>query len=859
MSFPKWNFALPATGLLFITIPVIAVENIPPIAKNVEFDENFLLKTNIKVDLKRFANGSSVSPGIYKVNVVINKSHSSYDMVEFKMGNDNSVYPCLSSKIIGLIDFKLDQLSSEVKNALTENTSCIDLMRLIPESSVEFDSSLQQLDINIPQIYVNTQARGTVNPNLWEDGIPAAMLSYYTNVYDSHYTNSSSRSFYSSFNSGVNIGSWYFRHNGSFHWQEDNGGHYNTMNTYLQRDINTLRGRLIVGQSNTSGQLFDSVPFSGVRVSSDDRMLPESQRGYAPEVRGVAKTNAKVVIKQQGQIIYETTVPPGAFVINDLYPSGYGGDLEVSVQEADGTQQNFTLPYASVAQLLRPGAQQYSITVGSLRDNSVSDNPMLYEMTYQRGLTNMFTGYAGGQMSPHYRALQLGTAVGTKWGALGFDVTQAYSQLGSDAGGNLSGQSYRINYSKYIPETRSNITLAAYRFSSSGYLNYITAMQTRNAAQQGDDTNDIQRSKNRFSLTVNQDLSDDWGSIYASASMEDYWNSREQNKQFQFGYSNRYGIVSYDLNIGRSQSAYGDTQTSYSLNISFPLWAVQQNQPTVSLHYTHDSNGVSNEQVALAGSLGEQNKYGYNMSVTEDSHAGSSGSVSGSWLGSVASVNGSYSAGEGYHSTSMGMSGSLVAHSGGVTLSPYNGDSFALIEAKGAEGAKLRSYNGAAIDASGYALFPTFNPYQINEVAIDPEGSSQNVEFENTAQKVVPRAGAVVRVVFSTHSGTPVLITSLFNGEPVPFGAEVFDETDHHVGTVAQGGMVYARVSAPKGVLLIKWGDDSASRCQLGYMLMPVSTEASSKTHLQRFDTPCQMVTFPLQSGNANTALADNR
>ena len=71
--------------------------------------------------------------------------------------------------------------------------------------------------------------------------------------------------------------------------------------------------------------------------------------------------------------------------------------------------------------------------------------------------------------------------------------------------------------------------------------------------------------------------------------------------------------------------------------------------------------------------------------------------------------------------------------------------------------------------------------------------------------------------------------------------------------------MVYARVSAPKGVLFIKWGDDSASRCQLGYMLMPVSTEASSKTHLQRFDTPCQMVTFPHQSGNANTALANNR
>ncbi|WP_157699308.1 fimbria/pilus outer membrane usher protein, partial [Serratia marcescens] len=47
----------------------------------------------------------------------------------------------------------------------------------------------------------------------------------------------------------------------------------------------------------------------------DDNMLPPNLRGYAPEVTGVAKTNAKVTISQQGRVLYETTVAAGPFRI----------------------------------------------------------------------------------------------------------------------------------------------------------------------------------------------------------------------------------------------------------------------------------------------------------------------------------------------------------------------------------------------------------------------------------------------------------------------------------------------------------------------------------------------------------------
>lgn len=825
-------------------------------ARNVvEFDSDLLkLGGHNKVDVSRFSYGSSASPGTYKVEIYVNDIQVSNEDVEFKEDDKHQVYPCLTAKIIQLINFKTDRLSDSAREALSSPGACTNVQALIPDTVVEFDSSSQQLRITIPQIYVNRIAQGTVSPELWEDGIPALLFGYYLNGYDSSYSGGySSRSVYSSFNTGLNIGAWYFRHNGSYNWQEDYGGEYQTLNTYVQRDIAPIRGRLILGEYNTTGQLFNTVSFTGAQIASDDRMLPESQRGYAPEIRGVAKTNAKVTVRQLGRIIYETTVTPGAFLINDLYPTGYGGDLDVTIQEADGSVQQYTMAYASVAQLLRPGVSQYSATAGKLRDSSLSDEPMFYELTYTRGLSNLFTGYVGTQLSENYRAYQFGLALGTSLGAISADVTQSESQLGGDAG-KRSGQSYRLSYSKLINETNSNITLAAYRYSTANYLDLMSAMQTRDAIKDGLDPNSISRSKNRFTVSLNQGLPSGWGNIYVSSTIENYWQENGgYNKQYQMGYSNNLGRLSYSVNVSRSKTAYGHDQTSWYLNLSMPLdWsrdATRTSTPYLSMRYNQDTNGGKGEQAMLTGSLGENNKYSYNVTAAHDNDSGSSGSIGGTWQGRAATVNGSYSTGRDYHSTSLGMSGGMVIHSGGVTLSPYNSDTYALIEAKDAQGAKVAGYAGSQVDMFGYALYPSLVPYQMNQVSIDPEGSSMDVEFENTSQRVAPRAGAVVKVKFDTHSGTPVLITSTYQGEPLPFGAEVFDENNKYIGNVAQSGLIYARVADAKGTLKIKWGEELSARCQVSYMLMPEPAKTAAQNIPQQFNTVC---TAPADINNRN-------
>ncbi|WP_162868191.1 fimbria/pilus outer membrane usher protein, partial [Klebsiella pneumoniae] len=73
---------------------------------------------------------------------------------------------------------------------------------------------------------------------------------------------------------------------------------------YAYRAVPALRSKLTLGEGYLDSGLFDSFRFGGLSLRSDDNMLPPNLRGYAPEVTGVAKSNAKVIISQQGRVLY---------------------------------------------------------------------------------------------------------------------------------------------------------------------------------------------------------------------------------------------------------------------------------------------------------------------------------------------------------------------------------------------------------------------------------------------------------------------------------------------------------------------------------------------------------------------------
>lgn len=620
----------------------------------------------------------------------------SRDDVKFVEHADKQVMPCLTPEVLRKINFDYSQLPGSFTKTLHSELSCYPLPQLISQAKILFDSGTQRLDISIPQAMMQKVARGYVSPELWDSGLSALMLGYTANAFSTRSGGESTNSAYVGLNAGLNVGAWYFRHDGSYNWQEKVGGDYQSINNYVQRDIPMIKGRILIGETSTNGQLFDTVPFKGAELVSDDRMLPQSQRGYAPDIRGIARTNARVTIRQNGRVIYETTVPPGAFVIDDLYPTGYGGNLDVTVAEADGTSQNFLVPYASVTQLLRPGAQRFGMVVGKLNDLSIDSDPGLFQATYQRGINNSITGYGGVQTSSNYYALQLGAAVGTPIGAFSADVTQSRVHLESTEKRVNEGQSYQLSYSKFIPESNSNLTIATYRYSTEGYFDYLTAMRALDAEKHGQTAKDIWRPRNRFNVTLNQGLYSGWGQVYLTGYSQDYWNHDGSDLQYQLGYSNNYQNVSFSISAGRVRSMYGSMETNWLFSLTMPLGnMMNSNIPTLAANLNHNSDGRTGEQVGVSGTAGKDSEYSYGVTgMNYNKGTGSSIAMNGAHRSQYTNITAAYGEGKDYKNASVGLSGTAIAWSDGVVLTPYTGDTFAVVEAKGASGAKVGGTRG---------------------------------------------------------------------------------------------------------------------------------------------------------------------
>lgn len=214
----------------------------------------------------------------------------------------------------------------------------------------------------------------------------------------------------------------------------------------------------------------------------------------------------------------------------------------------------------------------------------------------------------------------------------------------------------------------------------------------------------------------------------------------------------------------------------------------------------------------------------------------------------LATVNAGYAQGDRYRQYSGGIRGALVAHRDGLTLGPSVGDTFALVEAKGASGAAIRGGQGARIDGNGYALAPSLSPYRYNPISLDPVGIDPDAELLETERKVAPYAGASVRVTFRTLTGHPLLIQARReDGSVLPLGAVVVDDGGAAIGMVGQGGQVYARAENQRGRLLVQWGTARKERCELPYDLAGVPRDQA----LIRLRGTCRAATTDSNLENA--------
>ncbi|MEH6484752.1 MULTISPECIES: fimbria/pilus outer membrane usher protein [Pseudomonas] len=789
-----------------------------PVDDDQMFDSSLLKGMGQNIDLSRFAKAGAIDAGTYRIDVIVNGQSSLRQTVTVikDEAEEGEKRFCFTASDVAQWGVDIPSLPNQKKVKQLLQESCIEAKMLIPDATFSMNLAKLNAQLSIPQAYVGMVRPDYIDPEDWDAGITAGYINYSTNAFLNKQTGSDdSSSFSANLRTGINIAGWRFRHDGRYENKNDEASDYDSQKTYVQTDVTGALSQFTVGEYFTPGETLDSFSFTGIQIASDESMLPETERGFAPVVRGTADTNAKVTITQGDNVIYESTVAPGPFAINDLYPNSNSGDLDVEVIEADGRVKRFTVPFSAVIQMLRPGTSRFSTTLGRFRDDNISDEPEFAQGTYRRGITNDLTLYTGATGAQDYYAFLAGAAVGTPLGAISLDVTHTQaSNLSVDArpeDDKFSGESYRLSYNRFIDYSQTNISITASRFSNEDYLAFSDFVQLSD-----NPLNDFNREKSRYQFNLDQPIGD-YGSIYMSGVVQNYWDSEQDTTTFQIGLNKSFSWGNVNLTASRDlEDDSEESSDSFLLTISMPF-ELGSDRAYINTSVSSDGDDKHGFRTSLNGTGGANDQLNYGVYGAADlDSSGNTENYGGDlqYRTSLTQLGTSTSQGEDFSQYTVSATGTLLAHSGGLVASPEQGDTMALIEAEGAEGAAIRGGLGTKVNAGGYAAVTNLTPYRKNTVALDPKGLSRDVELSLTSQETVPRRGAVVKLEYPTVTGSPLLLR-VKRDPKIPFGAQVLDAAGEQVSLVGQGGLIFIRGEYPE--LRVVWGQGIDESCTLVY------------------------------------------
>ncbi|MEK7892470.1 fimbria/pilus outer membrane usher protein [Burkholderia contaminans] len=802
------------------------------------FNTSFLHGQGRPADLSAvLSSSSSVPPGTYRVEVHVNGDLVDRREIDFYQDRETGkLSPCLTPRM--LQEFGVDP-DAVVPRLDTASHACVDLSHVLEHAAAEFDSGRLQLNLSIPQAYLSRSARGYVDPALWDRGVNAGYVNYQlSGDYGHGRVGRDSSTYFVGLQNGVNIGRWRLRNESTLVGGNGMPTRFSSNRTLVQRDVDSIKGQLTLGEQYSDATLFDSIRFRGVQVTSDDAMLPDSERGYAPVVRGQAATNAVIEVRQSGYVLYRANVPPGPFQLTDIFPSGSNGDLEITVIEADGSRHVTHQAFSSLPLMLRRGRFKYSFAAGKYQ-GAQGPSPLLTSGSIVYGLTDNSTVAGGFQLARDFQALNVGVGTNTPIGALSVDVTQSSSRV---RGKRSSGQSVRVLYAKTFTRTNTNFTLAAYRYSTSGYRTFSDHV---NELGNGDDTGMLavvgggaDRSRSRIDLTTSQDLGGaarEYGSVYLNVTHQTFWGRPGVSRSVSVGYGGNWKQLSYNLNLSQTRDTRfsGANNSQVMLTMSMPLGS-KLRSPRAYTNVSHDGGGRINVQSGLNGFISDEMSYAIQTGyATTTRNATGGASITGDM--DVGQLNASVNVAKDYQSGSIGATGALVLHRGGINLSRSVGDTFALLKADGLKGTNLKTDGGTPFGRNGYAVATYAQPYRLNNLSLDTRDLGADVELDDTVKQVVPRRGAIVRATFTGYHGQRAQFAlQQGDGTPVPFGASVEDaQTGRHLGIADPNGNAFVLLSQDQGTLTVKW---KSGRCQAPYALR----EIDAGRHYVRQTVRCQ-------------------
>jgi outer membrane usher protein PapC len=814
----------------------LALVHFAPIADaedGIQFNTDILDVNDRKnIDLSQFSRSGYIMPGDYTMAIHLNNNELPEQSISFYPPQDDpqGSLACISPVLVEQLGLKPD-----AQKALSwwHDNQCLDIASL-KGMEARGDLATAALYLSVPQAYLEYSSPDWDPPSRWDEGVPGLLFDYNLNGQTQRQQRSGGQSNSLSGNgtAGANLGGWRLRADWQGQLNHQTGSGQGTdqrldwSRYYAYRALPALRSRLTLGEDYLNSGLFDSFRFTGASLVSDDNMLPPNLRGYAPEVVGVAKTNAKVTISQQGRVIYETQVAAGPFRIQDI-SEAVSGELDVRVEEQDGSVQAFKMNTASIPYLTRPGSWRFKMAAGKPSDwQHRSNGPLFGTGEFSWGVSNGWSLYGGLLGGGDYNAASLGIGRDLMaLGALSLDATQSRARL-PQQDGTLSGGSYRLSYSKTFDETDSQVTFAGYRFSEQDFMSMSEYLDARYSDGR------VGNNKEMYTITFNQQFRDIGLSLYLNYDHQTYWD-RPDNDRYNLTLS-RYFDIGRFRNLSVSLTGYrnkydGTNDDGMYLSLSMP-WGKGAN-----LSYNASvSRNDSSQRVGYYDRLDEHSNYQLNVGSGRNG-ANFSGYYNREGDTAQVSANVSYQQGS-YSALGFNAQGgaTLTAEGGALHRIGMPGSTRLLLDTGGVAGVPVRGY-GSTVDTNrwGKAVVTDVNSYYRNKASIDLNQLGENAEATKSVVQATLTEGAIGYRKFDVIAGEKAMaVIRLADGSTPPFGATVTNANRQDTGIVNDGGSVYLSGIQPGESMTVHW--NGAAQCAIS---LPKTLPADMMSNLL---LPCQ-------------------
>ncbi|KVK89284.1 hypothetical protein WJ53_28380 [Burkholderia ubonensis] len=602
--------------------------------------------------------------------------------------------------------------------------ACRAFVDAYPTTIVRLNPAQQTVDIVTPP---EAQATREAQTREFSQHGAAGILNYRMLATHNRYASGASQFVQASTEAGFNYNGWIVRtrdyfsaRNGTQQWDH--------LSAYAQRTFDRYGSVVQFGQINTQGDIVGGVPLDGIQFFPEQALAP--QTAGQSLIQGIASSQARVEVRQNGILIHSTVVPPGPFTLSDVQLTSTARDVAVTVIETDGSQHQFIVPAAALQQVNIEPPTGPSFAIGKVRGISADTDGQIWlaSATYGVSLGKQANLTGAASLTNGHRSI--GGRIDTlPWSGANFSaqVTAADDRRVGERGIQtmmLGSVQLPWNFSLSASETRR----------THGYWDVLETVGCPfGPGNPTDGDGSWLGARPQLQRTLGMTWSNaKFGAIGVSYSNSSTFGGSDSKRMF-LSWGRQFGpvslSVSLDSDMGSSEQSR--TGTNVFATATFPL-----GRNSNSL-YASRANKRQSFGVRTSAAINDYSSYslsaGYDDRSKQPAFSGSLNVTPRyTQLAFSSSVSGNSS------SFSAQASGGAVLHGHGVTFSPYPvRDTFGIIRIGDLSGVGVNTPAGRVwTDGAGRAVIPSLPAYGTGRIEVATKTLARNVDLVNGYQPV---------------------------------------------------------------------------------------------------------------------------